>query len=473
MRFLAIVALGTIIAACSSSNGAPGPPERIDDARAAALREKCSFQRGALAADTLGPSAPLGADIPVDTIVVLMQENRSFDSYFSHLAKFARRADIDGAPDTTTNPDFTGPDPGELHTYVHAPRLCTMDTNHEWFGAHLEYDHGKLDGFYEANTDWGILPAGADASIASGQRALFWYDERDVPFYYALAATFGIGDRYFSSLLGPTWPNRMYAYAATSFGRTTNEFPNIDAFPYPKADAVVFDALEKAKVSWSIVSETVPGPAVVVSLAVVNRWGRNPLIKYEEFFRRAAAGTLPQVVYFEPHLGNEGPSQDDEHPPADVQIGQKLVSDVVHAMFASPQWSRSALFITYDENGGFYDHVAPPAACTPDAIAPILAPSDTTPGNFDRYGFRVPFLVVSPYAKAAYVSHETTDHTSVLRFIEARFGLPALTARDANATALFDYFDFANPPFTRPPSIAAPTIDQAERDWCEITFRKQ
>jgi phospholipase C len=474
MRLLSAVAAAAIGVACKSSGTAPAPaPARLDDAAAAQARAACRFQRGALAPDTLGTSAPVGSDIPIDTIVVIVQENRSFDSYYSHLGKYAGRSDIDGAPDSTTNPDTIGTSPGTQHPYQHAPRLCTLDTNHEWFGSHMEYDDGALDGFYQENTGWGTVPAGADPSVGSGERALYWYDERDIPFYYALASTFAIGDRHFCSVLGPTWPNRMYAYAATSFGRTTGEFPNIDAFPYPKNDAVIFDALEKAKISWNIVSETVPGPAVVVSLAIVNRWGRNPLIKYDEFFRRVSDGTLPQVVYFDAHIGQEGPGQDDEHPPADVQIGQKLMSDLIHALFKSPQWPRLALFLTYDEHGGFYDHVPPPKACPPDAIAPLLSPSDPPVGGFDRYGFRVPLIVISPYAKRAYVSHETSDHTSVLRFIEARFGLAALSARDANADALFDYFDFTHPEFLAPPDLPLATIDQAQRDWCEITFRKQ
>jgi phospholipase C len=476
MRRLQALALGLALAAsCKSSGGGgdDGGPGQLDDTAAVAARAACTFKRGALAKDTLGASAKLGKDIPLDTIVVIIQENRSFDSYYSHLGKFAQRTDIDGAQDSTTNPETVGSSPGTTHPYLHAQRLCFLDTNHEWPGSHVEYDDGNNDGFFQENNGWTPVPDGGDPALGSGDRALWWYDEREIPFYYQLASTFGIGDRYFCSILGPTWPNRMYAYAATSFGRTTNEFPNIDAFPYPQNDAVIFDSLEKAKVSWNIVSESVPGPAVVVSLSIVNRWGRNPLIKYDEFFQRAAAGTLPQVTYFEAHIGSEAPGQNDEHPPADVQVGQKLISDVVHAMFKSPQWGRSAIFITYDEHGGLYDHVPPPKACAPDAIAPILAADDHTVGGFDRYGFRVPLIVVSPFSKRSYVSHEISDHTSVLRFLETRFDLGALTARDANANALLDYFDFDHPHFVSPPDIPEPAIDQAELDWCEITLRKQ
>jgi phospholipase C len=475
VRLPAALTLVALVACSRHDDGgaAPAPPGRPDDATAAAARAACKYQRGAIAADTIGASAPIGKDIPIDTIVVMIQENRSFDSYFSHLGKYAHRDDIDGAPDSTTNPESIGTIPGASHPYQHAPHLCFLDTNHEWVGSHDEYDDGKNDGFYQENNAWIDPPrALADPTLASGERALWWYDERDIPFYYALASTFGIGDRYFAAVLGPTWPNRMYAYSATSFGRTTNALPDISAFPYPQNDAVVFDALEKARVSWNIVNETLPGPSVVLSVGVVNRWGRNPVIKYDEFFARAAAGTLPQVTYFEAHIAQEGPLQNDEHPPADVQVGQKLVSDVVHAMFASPQWGRSALFLTYDEHGGLYDHVPPPPACAPDDIAPIRAANDRSTAGFDRHGFRVPLIVVSPYTKRGYVSHELSDHTSILRFLEARFELGALTRRDANANALLDYFDFATPPFAVPPVLAVPAIDDPEETYCANAFRK-
>ncbi len=133
---------------------------------------------------------------------------------------------------------------------------------------------------------------------------------------------------------------------------------------------------------------------------------------------------------------------------------------MINAILASPQWPRSALFFTYDEHGGFFDHVRPPRACVPDNISPSLSPGDE-PGEYDRYGFRVPFVVVSPFARSHYVSHKVYDHTSILRFIEARFDLPALTRRDANANAMLKLFDFKHPPFVNPPTLPAAPIDQA------------
>ena len=139
-----------------------------------------------------------------------------------------------------------------------------------------------------------------------------------------------------------------------------------------------------------------------------------------------------------------------------------------------PQWKRSAVFLTYDEHGGIYDHVPPPKACAPNDGKPTIdgkgMPID---GAFDRLGFRVPLVVVSPYAKRGYVSHEVYDHSSVLRFIQARFRVPALTSRDANASIPLDFFDFANPPHLVPPSLPAATVDPAGLAYCKQTYPKQ
>ncbi len=472
---------GTIVVcvACDTGNdkGQDALPEagtRPDDTTASAGRAACSFARGALPAQTLGASQPLGDDIPIDTIVVLMLENRSFDTYFGHLGKYAKRSDIESAPDSTICPAKTGANPGAFFPYQHAPHLCLLDTNHEWSGTHTEWDQGKMDGFVEANEGWAeTFPDGGAPTLKSGSRAMGWFDERDIPFYYELASTFAIGDHYHSSILGPTWPNRQYMYAASSYGVIDNTFPDFGGALYPDKDIVIFDLLEKAGVSWNIYGDGVPGLATVISIAIVNRWaGRNPLLPASAFFEQAKAGTLPHVVFVDPRLGTETPDGDDEHPPGDVQNGQKFTSDVVHALFQSPQWSHTALFITYDEHGGLYDHVPPPPACAPDDRAPLVHVGDPTQGGFDRYGVRVPITVVSPYAKPAYVSHVLYDHTSILRFIEARHALPALSGRDANADAMFDFFDFGKASFATPPTIAVPSIDQAELLYCENTYRK-
>lgn len=483
-RKLLLAALA-VASACSTSNPAtdagadagepdsdtrpPTPPEwdrpvtRPDDARAQADRAACKFGPGALPGETLGKSTPIEKELPVETIVVLMLENHSFDNYFAKLGAFTKRSDIEVAPPGASNPDTldAGPDgAANLVPFQRAPHKCTADVNHGWAGSHLEWNGGKNDGFVVANEE--------GTPLGKGERALYYWDDGDLPFYYALASTFAIGDHYHCSLLGPTWPNRMFQYAATSFGRTTNDIPDTSAYPFPQKDATILDELEKRHVSWGLYGTS--GALIVYGGALLNRWGRK-VTKFEaDFIADAKAGTLPQVVFLDTNVVAEGPKNPNEHPPAQIQIGQKWVSDMVHALFASPQWKSSVLFFNYDEHGGYYDHLPPPPACKPDGKDPIDKNGGPVSGAFDRYGFRVPLMVISPFAKKGYVSHKTYDHTSIVRFIQAKHRVPALTARDANADIPTDMFDFANPPFLTPPVIPEPAIDQAEVDYCAATY---
>ena len=178
-----------------------------------------------------------------------------------------------------------------------------------------------------------------------------------------------------------------------------------------------------------------------------------------DFFKDLGADALPDLVILDPNFSGAG--QNDEHPPTNMQLGQKLAASVLDALMGYPKVWRETVFIeSYDEHGGYYDHVAPPAACVPDGI---MAPDYA----YDRYGIRIPILVASPWSKKGYVSHIVTDLTSITRFIENRFDLPAMTHRDANAWPLLDMFDFANPPYWDAPTgqpSAQPS--QAGLDWC-------
>jgi phospholipase C len=143
--------------------------------------------------------------------------------------------------------------------------------------------------------------------------------------------------------------------------------------------------------------------------------------------------------------------------------------NIVNAVIHSPQWPHLALLITFDENGGIYDHVPPPPACIPDDLPPQL-PVGAPPAAFDRYGFRVPLIAVSPYARPHYVSHHVFDHTSLTRFVEARYTIGALTARDANAEPVFDLFDFTSPQMLDVAPLPAPSVNTADLDYCRLTF---
>lgn len=402
----------------------------------------CAFHAGALPAETLPAGMPHGASLPIEHIIVLMQENRSFDSYFGRLPA-AGKADVDGLSATATNPDANG----AAVSVFHQTRYCTEDTNHSWTGSHLEFDGGKNDGFVLQNNP-------------DGGRALGYYDESDLPLYYTLAKTFAIGDRYFSSLLGPTFPNRFYLMAGTSFGHIRNDMRTA-GFAQPS----IFGLLDAYGVSWKVYNSDFPFAA----LLQVNR--RN-LVRLSDFYTDAAAATLPQVAFVDPAIGLLG-TETDEHPPANIQQGEQFASQVIQAVLDSPVWPTTAFFLLYDEHGGFYDHVPPPPACVPDAIAPLLDPADegsNFTAQFDRYGFRVPVVVISPYAKPGFVSHTVYDHTSVLRFIETRFDLPALTDRDANAVPMLDLFDFAHPALINPPALPQGPLDPDRLQQCRTDF---
>ena len=148
-----------------------------------------------------------------------------------------------------------------------------------------------------------------------------------------------------------------------------------------------------------------------------------------------------------------------------MQVGEAFVANVANALMASPQWPHLAMIHNYDEHGGFWDHLPPPAACLPDNIPPMLQTGDV-PGMFDRYGIRVPVVVISPYSRKHYVSHRIYDHTSVLRFIETRFDLGALTRRDANADPMLRFFNFRRAAFATPPTLPTAPVDPAHRMQC-------
>ena len=428
--------LAICVVACGGGGGSS-----VTDSKASA-RLACQFGAGALPEDTLGAEVPKGAAIPIDHIVVLMQENHSFDNYFGRLPAAGRR-DVDGLPADASNPDTDGtPVP-----VFHQDRYCTADTDHSWTGSHRELGGGDNSGFVTQNDP-------------DGERAMGYYDQSDLPVYYALAATFGVGDRYFCSVLGPTFPNRSYLLAGTSFGHIQNDLGGF-------GQRSIFDTLQAYGVSWKVYYNDVPYAPLLVSLA-----SNANLVRFDEFLSDAAAGTLPEVSFVDATMGL-GDVELDEHPPSNIQEGEQFSAQVTEAVFASPDWAHTVLFITYDEHGGFYDHVPPPPACIPDDIAPMVDPvfpESNFPAQFDRYGFRVPLLVISPYAKRGFVSHTVYDHTSILRFIETRYGLPALTARDANATPLMDFFDFSHPANVTPPTLPTAPIDPARLQQCEAEF---
>ncbi len=443
-------ALALSMLACSSSDDEKSEPKvpRPDDGVATAAREACEFASGALPQDTLGASDRIGKSIPVDHIFVLMMENRSFDHYFSKLPEYGV-TDVAVADASFTNLDQNG----QAVAWYHETEYCIEDPRHSWNNSHEQWAAGKNDGFVLNNEP-------------DGARAMGYFDHTDLPFYYELASQFAIGDRYFCSMLGPTWPNRMYLYSGSSGGLTKNTLPLDVKTPN------IFAALIDKGVEWKTYRSNLPPAAMYLETWLESTKGCSDpengpcrLAEFEQLIPDLASGDVPPVTFIEPEYST-GIYETSEHPPANPHHGQNFVWRVVDALTKSPVWGRSVLFITYDEHGGFADSVPPPKACHPGD----RDPDDTSKGTFDQYGFRVPFIVVSPFAKKGYVSHIDRDHTAILRFIQAKHGIGAFTKRDANSDALMDMFDFAQPPHKSPPAFVEPSIDPAKVTECEQAF---
>jgi phospholipase C len=338
----------------------------------------------------------------------------------------------------TGNPDPTGGP--TIHPFLKTAECEVSDLNHSWNGTHQEYSGGSMKGFTAANVD---------PKDPNGSRTMGYYGKGILPFYNGIANQFAIADRYFASTLTQTFPNRFYLLAGTSFGHIRNDFPPRSGYTQP----TVFRLLDAAHVSWKLYRTDF---SVALLFSDVQNHASN-IVPISQYYTDAQNGTLPSVAFVESSPFGKVNVESDEHPPANVQIGQRFVHDIAQALVTSPNWSSAAMFLTYDEHGGFYDHVPPPAAPKPDNIAPMLQPGDA-PGAFNRYGIRVPTIVLSPYVKAHSVSHTVYDHTSILKFIENRFALPSLTHRDAAADPMLGMFDFTT--MSRPhPILPAAPID--------------
>ncbi len=364
-------------------------------------RASCTFKKGAKVGDSLSLTAAQRAAIPIKHLVIVTQENRSFDHYFGRLPQ-AGKADLEGLPSNYTNPDKDGT---QVKSYPLASGCLPADPPHQGTAMKAGWNGGKMDGFVKS----------AATTTNDGHYVMGYYEQVDLPFYYFLAQTFAVSDHYFGSSLGGTWANRDYLYAGTSDGVTATGEKTISV-------PTIYDAMDAAKITWGVYTD---GSARQDCLG----WKSSHagLHKFSTFTAALKNGTLPQVSYVDP-----GGDSQDEHPPNDIHGGENWGHSLYGAALASPLWSKMAIVYTYDESGGLADHLPPPKACIPSA--------DQT--DFDRLGIRVPMILISPWARPGYVSHTTHDHTSTLRLIEALFDLPALTARDANADALFDMFNF-------------------------------
>lgn len=374
---------------------------------------------------------PEGTDtIPqIAHVVIVMMENHSFDNYLGMLDPSVGFAlDAMGRP-TASCPDGMG---HHIRAFV-MPNACQLESepSQAWTASHASYANGANDGFVQA----------------SGPVSMGYWTERDLPFYYGLARTFALSSRWFGSTLAQTYPNRRFLMAGTAYGITTTDAHALAA-PTPP-NGTIFDKLEAHGITWKDYASDLPGVAILPALAR----RRSNLGTIAQFMADAAAGTLPSVSLVDPPFSADG----SEENPQDVRLGEQFVSRIVSAVTSGPRWSHTLLVWLYDEHGGYYDHVPPPDAIPPDD-QPALASDGTVLGPYDRYGFRVPAVIVSPYAKRAHVSDTVRDHTSVLRFLERKWNLGALTYRDASADDLMDSLDLDAPPFMTPPTLPMPAL---------------
>jgi phospholipase C len=381
------------------------------------------------------PPAP-GDIHAVNHIVYMLQENRSFDNYFGKLNDFrvsqGLGADVDGLTADAGNPSFDGTT--IIRPFRWQNTACHEQISPGWDESHRQFNRhdpsgptGLNDGFVYSAANYARNSGGSDTE---GLRAMGYYDNGHLPYYYWLATQFATSDRFFSSLLSRTPPNRLYSFAATSAGWTDAPTASVNA-------KTIWQALEENGISWKIYSDGHTTLEAFHSF-YVNHTAN--VVPYSQYFADAKSGNLPSVAFIQNATGS------DEHPTVSVQRGAAFAKTFIDALMNGPNWKDSVFILTYDEAGGIYDHVPPPSAPNPDGIAPIdLAPTDTQ-GNFDRYGFRLPIMVVSPFTKPGYVSHNVMDLTAILKFIETRYGLPALTARDAAQPDMTEFFDFAAAP---------------------------
>jgi phospholipase C len=433
----------------------------------------------------LAAPAACGSLSDVEHVVIFINENRSFDSYFGTYPGVRGFADprVRKLGDGSGKSIFAQPFPGAagvpygghllpFHFDTSKGGECVNDISHEWAALHRCWHGGKLDSFVSVHVDPTVN------GTRDGPNTMGYYTREDLPFFHALADNFTICDGYFCSVIGPTDPNRLYSMSATIDPAGTNGGPSLTtlvtnrAQQYGKFTWPTYpEQLEAHGISWKVYA-TPDGNYGDNVLPYFKAYQQNPQLAAKalgptfpaDFVADCAAGTLPQVSWVLASLVQS------EHPPAPVTYGEVALSQILQAMTANPAlWAKSALFATYDENGGFFDHVPPPVAPpgTPGeylTVEPLPSIAGGVRGPVGL-GFRVPMLVVSPFSRGGFVCSRTFDHTSLLRFLETRFGpeVPNLSSWRRSVTGdLTSAFNFARPDASVPalpsPSAADPRV---------------
>jgi phospholipase C len=406
-----------------------------------------------------GPTSVSSCNIAaVNHVVFMLQENRSFDTYFGQLNTYRQSqglsADIDGMPANASNPADDGSTISafKLHT------LCIDNMSPAWLESHGDYNRynptgpALMDGF--VHTAAGIAQF-EGLKDTRGVRAMGYYDASDLPYYYFMATAFATSDRWFSPMPTNSAPNRIAGFAATTQGHAHEPTQELTT-------PTIFHRLSSAGVSWKIYySDLIAAGSPADSLD--NYWPTFAkahaanIVPVAQYLTDVQNGTLPAVSFIETGYFTGR----DEHPGdgTNIQAGQQYVASLINALMASPSWKDSVFFLSWDEAGGGYDHVVPMTAVQPDGIPPQDLTSSDPPGDFTRTGFRLPLVVVSPFTRKGFISHTPADYTAILKFIEKRWNLPALTKRDAAQPDLTEFFNFSSPPWATPPTPPATTVD--------------
>jgi len=392
--------------------------------------------QGDQVSDVSDPDAGLApTTTPIKHFITLMQENHSFDNYFGTYPG------ADGIPPGTCIPrDPELPELGCVEPFPIGERAI-VDLGHNLATFNEQFNGGAMDGFLKTFAE----------QAETGDLSVGYYDDNDLPYYWNIADNYVLFDRFFTSAKGGSVPNHFYWVTATPGNPEKGTLlpEGFDDVP------TIFDSLEAAGISWKFYVQNYDptitfrnpeagdrGSQIVwVPILNYNRFLDDPelfakIVPFEEFYTDLQNGTLPEVVYMVP-------SGASEHPPGSIQAGERFVRSIITALKRSSVWESTAFTWTYDDWGGWYDHVAPPQV---DAWG---------------YGFRAPSLLVSAYAKQGFVDNTTLDFTSILKFIQENWGLEPLADRDRDANSLASAFDFDSPP-------RAPILLSRERDVQEI-----
>lgn len=391
----------------------------------------------------------------IDHVVVLMLENRSFDSLLGRL--YQDRSDFDGlkgdesnvANEKTYQVWASGSD-GALDTHIPTPDPAELftDMSEQIFGP------GGGDG--KTATMSGFAANYAKVAGSDPANVMHYYTPEQVPVISTLARSFGVSDRWHASAPNQTWPNRFFAHCGTARGYVNNMPLHV-----PYVMHTVFNRLTDKQRSWRIYFHDIPQSGTLARI-----WSELPEHLYlfeDHFMADAMAGRLPNYSFIEPRYFacpavNRPPN--DEHPPHDVMLGERLIARCYDALRNGPGWDRTLFIITYDEHGGLYDHVPPPAAVSPDNHFPDGF-------KFDRFGVRVPAVLVSPWIPAGSVirpAGETPfDHTSIIATLRQLFGIESLTNRDGAAPDVLHALSLSEPSNAGPTHLPLPALPPTPR----------